>query len=147
MVEALVRSVHGRWQREVEVPVFTPSRGVIDVVLRDERGITVACEAQSEVRRLEQQIRWARTKAEALPRRDGLAEASRLLLLRASPATRSIVAEFRETLRAAYPAGHRDAVASLVGDAVWPGAAIVWMDVHGGVASVRGRVPRGVPTW
>jgi len=66
MTECLVQSVHERWRVELEVSVFAPTRGVIDVVLRDGAGTVIACEAQSEVRRLEQVIRWARIKSEAL---------------------------------------------------------------------------------
>ena len=147
MVEGLLGQRSTRWMAEVEVRVFTPSPGVIDVVLRDGLGSVIACEAQSEIRRLEQQIRWARAKAEALPRKVGEAETSRILLLRTSPATRALVSTYPTTFRVAYPVSHRDAVAALVGDAAWIGAAIVWMDVQRGVATVRDRPPRGVPVW
>ena len=148
MTECLVRSAHERWRVELEVSVFAPTRGVIDVVLRDEAGTLVACEVQSEIRRLEQVIRWARIKAEALvPSGPGGEPASSMLLLRVSPATRSVVARYAAILRAAYPAGHRDAVAALVSGSAWPGSAIVWMDVQGGAARLRDRVPRGVPAW
>ena len=81
MTECLVQSVHERWRVELEVSVFAPTRGVIDVVLRDGAGTVIACEAQSEVRRLEQVIRWARIKSEALGPSGPGEPASRMLLL------------------------------------------------------------------
>ena len=147
MTECLARSLHKRWRVELEVSVFAPTRGVIDVVLRDGAGTVIACEAQSEVRRLEQVIRWARIKSEALAPSGPGEPASRMLLLRASPSTRSVVARNAAILRAAYPVGHRDALAALVSGSAWPGSAIVWMDVQGGSARLRDRVPRGVPIW
>jgi hypothetical protein len=47
--------------------VHRPVRGVIDLVLEDRDGPdTVAPELQSELRRVEQQVRWANQKADAL---------------------------------------------------------------------------------
>ena len=60
MVEALLRSLDPGWKAHVEVPVSRPARGVIDVVLeRRDAGLLIAAEAYSELRRLEQQIRWS----------------------------------------------------------------------------------------
>jgi len=68
IVEALVRAADPRWIRHVEVPVYRPARGVIDVVLEDtESHAVLAIEIHSELRRLEQQIRWANEKSAALP--------------------------------------------------------------------------------
>src|SRR5262245_18823047 len=66
MVQALMRSLGAPWSAQLEVPVWTPARGSVDVVLRHTDGSLVACEAHSELRRLEQQIRWASEKAAAL---------------------------------------------------------------------------------
>lgn len=38
MVEALIRELDSRWQVELEVPIWDPARGVIDVVLTDRLG-------------------------------------------------------------------------------------------------------------
>ena len=68
IVEALLRLAGPAWQGHVEVPVYRPVRGVIDVVLVDRTAPTViAIEVHSELRRLEQQLRWANEKASALP--------------------------------------------------------------------------------
>lgn len=68
MIEALIGGLDDSWSPEVEVPVWTPSRGSVDVVLRRSAGPIVAGEAQSELRRIEQQIRWSGSKAAALIR-------------------------------------------------------------------------------
>lgn len=155
MVETLIRELGPSWLAEPEVPVWTPTPGSIDVVLRQDVGSVVACEAQSELRRLEQQVRWARMKADALGARGSVdggvaqtaASVSTLLLVRATPANAAVVARFTETLRAAYPAGHAAAVASLREGSPWPGAAMVWMEVKRGMATFRDSPPRGVPRW
>src|SRR5262249_30897217 len=60
MTEAFLRALHPRWRVALEVPVSDPVRGVIDIVLSDRTSTTtVACEVQSDLRRLEQQIRWS----------------------------------------------------------------------------------------
>jgi transcriptional regulator with XRE-family HTH domain len=66
MLTALLAILHGRWRGRPEVPVHRPVRGVIDLVLDAVREPLLACEAQSELRRLEQQLRWSRAKADAL---------------------------------------------------------------------------------
>jgi transcriptional regulator with XRE-family HTH domain len=67
MLKALLLDLHPRWRRSLEVPLRHPTRGVIDLVLEDAvEPAIVACEAQSQLRRLEQQIRWASMKADAL---------------------------------------------------------------------------------
>jgi hypothetical protein len=67
MVEKLLRCLDPRWKPQLEVPVKHPSRGVIDVVLTDRSSpVAVAAEVQSELRRLEQQIRWSTEKADGL---------------------------------------------------------------------------------
>lgn len=58
MLEAVLRVTHRRWRRFVEVQVQRPSRGVIDLVLHEPaEPALVALEAQSQMRRLEQQVR------------------------------------------------------------------------------------------
>lgn len=151
ITEALLKTAHGRWRRNVEVAVRRPVRGVIDVVLDDEDTI-VATEVHSEIRRLEQQIRWMREKAEAIPSSElfGLQAAessrpvSRLLVLRSTATTRDLARRYGETLRAAYPAPTRDAHVALTGNADWPGPAIIWAAVDRGSARLLDRPPRGV---
>jgi DNA-binding XRE family transcriptional regulator len=145
MTEALLGGLHGSWSPRPEVHVHTPVRGVVDVVLTNPvLGTIVACEAHSELRRVEQQLRWASAKAaglEVVP--PGLA-LSRLLLLRSTRHNRQVAAAYREVLTAAYPARHADAVDSLLTGTPWPGAAIVWADLEGAVATIRELPPRGV---
>ncbi len=113
-----------------------PARGVIDLVLHDPAArVLVADEVQSELRRLEQLIRWHRLKAESLPSWQGFEppadggepRISRLLVVRRTRATRAVASEFAAQLRAAYPAHPADAVASLAGEAPWPGDSLVWI--------------------
>ena len=71
IVEELLRIAHPRWRRMTEVPVYRPARGRIDVVLHDPQPAeVVATEVHSQVRRLEQQLGWARMKADSLPSAD-----------------------------------------------------------------------------
>lgn len=146
MLEALLRILHPRWRAELEVAVRTPAHGVIDAVLRDAGARTVvATEAQSELRRVEQQIRWSREKAHALASNDPESRASQLLLLRSTQSTREIARVYEQTLRTAFPARAIDAFSALTRDGPpWPGAAIVWVDLRGRSVTVMDRPPRGV---
>jgi hypothetical protein len=155
MVEALLRSLHPRWRASPEVPVFRPARGVIDVVLDDSVSpLAVASEHQSELRRLEQQVRWHREKELSLPsaklwqflQRDGdPPPTSRLLVLRSTRATRALADAYVQTLNATYPAQARDVLAALTtAHAPWPGPGIIWMHADGGRAELLDGPPRGV---
>lgn len=140
MLELLLRDLHPRWARWTEVSVSRPSRGWIDAVLHDGAApILLASELQSELRRLEQLVRWHGAKAAALPSWEGWEPlggppVSRLLLARRTRATRQVASEFSRQLRVAYPAHPDDAVASLTGAHPWPGAAVAWMTVERGSA-------------
>lgn len=145
MLQALLPIIHPRWARFVEVPVHRPVRGMIDLVLADQiPNLLVATEVQSQMRRLEQQLRWAMEKAEALRNESDLAPRgpgepptiSRLLLLRSTAATRALEATYGHVLAAAYPADPRNVLAALTGTATWPGAGILWVDVDHGRARV-----------
>ncbi len=155
MLKAFMQCLHPRWGRRPEVTVCGPARGVIDLVIEDmNEPAVVACEAQSQLRRLEQQIRWATMKADALAeardpaeRDDGAAghaAVSRLLLLRSTQANRHVVTEFRELLAVAYPARYVDLVAAITGTAPWPGPGLLWCEVDGQGARILERPPRGV---
>lgn len=155
MIESLLRILHPRWRRFLEVPLQRPVRGVIDLVLQeaDER-IVIAAEAQSEMRRLEQQLRWGHAKADALLGSDLVAQlspedrptrVSSLLLLRSTRVTRELAMTFHETLTAAFPAPYQDALEALRGrTSQWPGAALLWVRVDPGETLVLERPPRGV---
>lgn len=145
MIEALLALIHPRWRPTLEVWVTRPVSGVIDLVLDagDPTQPLVATEAQSELRRLEQQVRWAHAKSEAL----ALARerpTSSLLLLRNTRQTRAVVAEHARTLRAAYPSRAIDGYATLTTARSWPGATILWADVEHARARLQAAPPRGI---
>lgn len=153
MLEALLLEVGPRWARRLEVSVTTPARGVIDAVMDDAMSpVTVASEVQSQIPRLEQQIRWSAEKAEGLAERSRREDASgegrtvsRLLVLRSTVATREIARRYAATLAAAYPARSIDVYQALTSkDAPWPGDGILWARVEHGRAEILDRPPRGV---
>ena len=154
MVEAFIRLLHPRWTASPEVPVFRPARGVIDLAMTERSGPTiVATEMQSELRRLEQQVRWHREKEASLPSADmwpfvaadGVPTTSRLLVLRSTRATRELAQSFESTLRAAYPARVVDVVAALTAaSGPWPGPGLVWMRLEGSEVRLLEAPPRGV---
>lgn len=156
MVEALLVELHPRWKRLLEVAVHRPSRGYIDTVLASPIDrLVVAVEAQSELRRVEQQIRWAMEKAEALPSAaewrmlappdEHQPAISRLLVIRSTRAMRQLARTYEVTLRTAYPARSWDVHQALTtGAAPWPGAGIIWAAVDGGRARILARPPREV---
>lgn len=151
IVEQLIRTVRPRWRTFIEVAVTRPARGYIDVVLADQPApLYLATEVSSEIRRLEQQFRWAQDKALSLPSA-GLwstapagAQVSRLLVLRSTRITRDLAQRFPETFRALYPARARDVFAALCGNGPWPGAGVLWARVEGDVVTLLDRPPRGV---
>jgi len=97
MIEALFETLHERWCPAPEVSVFRPARGFIDLVLDAHAEPLIACEAQSELRRLGQQLRWSQAKADALAQARGR-PVSHLLLLRSTRHTRAVIAAFSETV-------------------------------------------------
>jgi transcriptional regulator with XRE-family HTH domain len=145
MLEALLRELHPRWRSAPEVWVTEPARGVIDLELTPDRGNEplVAVEAESELRRLERQVRWAGAKARALADLRGR-PTSRLLLLRCTRANRSAVAAHQETVASAYPAPIAATLAALRGEARWTGSALLWADTAAGRARIRSTPPRGI---
>jgi transcriptional regulator with XRE-family HTH domain len=154
MVEAFLKELPLRWSRSIEVAVRRPVRGVIDLVLHDPdapRVITV--EAQSELRRLEQQLGWAAAKSEALPSSTlwgsiapdaaNPPQISQILLLRSTVRTRELARTFKTTLAAAYPAEPATLLRALADPtAPWPGSGVVWARVDGREASILQRPPR-----
>jgi transcriptional regulator with XRE-family HTH domain len=152
MVEAILRDLHPRWTRHLEVPVYRPAHGVIDLVIEDpEASVIGATEVQSELRRLEQQIRWSHEKADALPSAaiwrfpEPWPRVDRLMIIRNTRTNRAIVERFATTLTTEYPAKTIDAYRSLTtADAAWPGSAMLWISIDGDTARVLERPPRGV---
>lgn len=153
MVDAVIAILDRRWTAAPEILVTKPSRGVIDLVLSDRSTpVVVAAEAQSELRRLEQQIRWGNEKADGLRQRlvdeDPAAQGivvSRLLILRSTATMRDLARRYESTLAAAFPASTRDVFRALTTSvAPWPGAGIVWVRIHGGQGTVLEHPPRGV---
>jgi len=152
ITEAFVRIRDPRWTRMVEVPVYRPARGVIDIVIHDQTaGVVIAAEVQSELRRLEQQIRWSHEKAQSLPSADFwrfVDEAPRvdqLLVLRSTRANRQLAARFSATLAVAFPADPLQAYQALTTPTVdWPGSALLWASVDGDAARILERPPRSV---
>jgi transcriptional regulator with XRE-family HTH domain len=153
MVEALLGQLDRRWSVELEVPILRPARGVIDLVLTEAGGgTTVAGEVYSEIRRVEQQIRWSAEKADGLRMRRQEEDrsphhrpVSRLLVLRSTEATRDVARTFERTLATAYPARTHDIVLALTTPSVtWPGAGIVWMTLQGSKAALMAYPPPGI---
>jgi transcriptional regulator with XRE-family HTH domain len=153
MLEALLPLLHARWARFLEVPVHRPVRGVIDLVVAEQSAnLLVATELHSQVRRLEQQLRWATEKAGALANETAIAPRgpedpptiSRLLVLRSTAATRALAATYGHVLATAYPADPSEIMAALTDTAPWPGPGLIWMAVDHGRAHLIER--RGRPT-
>ena len=150
MTEALLRALHPRWQALLEVPINAPTRGVIDVVLHDcASAIAIAVEVQSDIRRLEQQIRWSHEKALGLRSREMYTSGterpvSQLLVLRSTVRTRELARRFEAILQAAFPTRTAEAFAALTTTAPWPGSAVVWMHLHGVDATLMRLPPNGV---
>ena len=156
MMEAFLRTLVPRWTRSLEVAVHRPARGVIDAVIGDaEAHRVVTIEAQSELRRLEQQVRWALAKSEALsssavwrflaPDPADPPSVSQILLLRSTTATRELARTFAATLAATYPADPADLQRALLDpSATWPGSGIIWVRVDGARTSILPGRPRGV---
>jgi transcriptional regulator with XRE-family HTH domain len=150
MGEVLVRALHQRWGRFLEVPVYRPARGVIDVVVHDPMDqLLVAIELQSELRRLEQQLRWANQKRDSIPSSEMwrfLPEEPRIstaLVLRNTRRNRDIVTQLAATVGVQYPGPTADAVSALTGAAPWPGASLLWVDIAATGGRLLERPPRG----
>lgn len=152
MSEAMLRLAHSGLTSIPEVGVRSPVRGWIDLVLVDRAAsVLIATEFESIPRRLEQMIRWARAKADALESAAGYPfgmtqppVVHRLLVLRETRANRSLVASFRETVSAAYPSDPWRSLAALRGETSWPGSAVVWArDMRDGSMALRAATKMG----
>lgn len=139
--EALLGMLGGGWRRYSEVTVWKPVRGAIDAVLHDPRQeVVVAAEIESDLRRIEQTVRWSKEKADALQSWTGwpaiLSQAgpaprvSQLLIVRRTRANERVAREFAQQLALAYPAHPEDALAALRGEKAWPGSALIWARIE-----------------
>jgi len=159
ILEHLLEIRAQRWLPFTEVGVMRPARGWIDVVLADrEAGLLVAVEIESDLRRIEQTVRWSREKAESLPSWqgwhaiavEGRSSISQLLVVRRTRSNVRIGTEFSHQLSAAYPAHPEDAIRALTGAAHWPGAALVWATIEPGrvrLVPTRYLQPRPTSGW
>lgn len=150
MIESLLRGLSSAWRAHLEVPVFRPARGYVDVVFeRRDHPLLVVSEAQSTLPRLEQQIRWAAEKAASIGSSELVGPGptpatSKLLILRSTASTRELARSFEATLQAAYPARSHDAVASLLQGSPWPGDSIIWIRIEAERVEILDGPPRGV---
>lgn len=150
MIEAVLRRLHAVWRAHLEISVWRPSRGVVDLALERLDGPNlVAGESISILARLEQQLRWSAEKADSIESSSlvgagPVPAVSRLLILRSTEGNRALARQFEATLGVAYPVATADAVRSLVGGTPWPGDAIIWVRVDGAVAVLLDGPPRGV---
>jgi transcriptional regulator with XRE-family HTH domain len=140
IAEALLPQLHPRWRCTTEVGVRQPARGWIDLVLHERlEAVIVAVEIESDIRRIEQQVRWAKMKAESLPSSvawprdgDGAGEPpriSQILIVRRTRSARATSLQFSAQLALAYPAHPEDALAALTGTKSWPGPALLWVEL------------------
>ena len=150
IVEGLLSILHARWRPALEVPVFRPVHGVIDVVLQEQPPRTIVCvEVESAIRRIEATMRWGEQKARALLVSGPITSegsppptVSRVLALPSTRANREIVSTFRASIQATFPADPADVYRALTtADAPWPGAGLLWFAVSGTVARALPRSP------
>jgi transcriptional regulator with XRE-family HTH domain len=150
MVECFLRESSPTWDRHLEVAVRWPVRGFIDAVLIGP-GLIVAAEFHSEIRRLEQLVRWSSDKAAALSSADRWPEWSResvpridrVLVVRSTRHNRQVVGDHLQLLKSVYPGDPISARRALAGSATWPGSSIIWMRVDAGGARLLDRLPPG----
>jgi hypothetical protein len=141
MAELVVGRLHPRWEVVPEVAVRRPARGWIDLALLErEASLVLATELESDLRRIEQLVRWSVEKASSFASSEqadrwarlGITPtASRLLVVRRTRANRDAVAAARRLLREAFPADPIDALEALTGTAAWPGPALLWATLDG----------------
>jgi transcriptional regulator with XRE-family HTH domain len=155
MGEGLLRVVDPRWHPFPEVAVYRASRGVIDLVLADpvEHQLAIT-ELQSEIRAVDQQLRWAQVKAEAIESarawpfglpHGASASTVRLLVLRNSQRNRDLVRDLAQTFAAAYPASLAETVQALTdAPGPLPGHALLWLNVDTAGVRLLDAPPRGI---
>jgi transcriptional regulator with XRE-family HTH domain len=152
LLAALLGRVHPRWGRRLEVPVYRPSRGVVDLVLVERTAHQIiGTEAHSVIESAERQLRWAALKSDAVPSADGYPwgahnpTVGRLLVLRSTAEMRDTVNAASAVFNAAYPGETRRATETLAGpDGILEADTIVWVEVRGDASRLLDGPPRGV---
>lgn len=147
IVEALLTLAHASWCPRLEVGIPPPARGYADLVLHDPaRRQAVVAEVHSQLRRLEQQLRWGQAKAEAIAAAlPAETQMCRLLVLRSTETNRGLVARDPHVFAAAFPAKAADTYDALQHpNGPWPGDALLWATVERGSATILRTPPRGV---
>ena len=149
MLEALLRELITRWEPRLEVPVYRPVHGVIDIVLASgDGGDLVAGEGAQRA--------LGRRRADPLgtpeDRRPAVGDgwpwgvgASRRASDSCCSVTRGqcavLVAHAAAVFDAAYPASSAAAFEALVGDRPWPGDAVVWVRLDGSATHLLHAAP------
>ncbi|HXX61354.1 MAG TPA: helix-turn-helix transcriptional regulator [Candidatus Sulfotelmatobacter sp.] len=147
MTEALLVLAAPSWRVRLEVPIPAPARGYADLVLHDPaRRQAVVTEVHSQLRRLEQQLRWGQAKAEAIATSlPAGTQMCRLLLLRSTDTNRRLVAHDPHVFAAAFPAPAADIYDALRhATGQWPGDALLWATVERRRATIMRTPPRGI---
>ena len=149
MAEALLVLADRSWRPQLEVRIPPPARGYADLVLRDPvRHQAVVAEVHSQLRRLEQQLRWGQATAEAIAATlPPETQMCRLLVLRSTETNRRVVALDPHVFSAAFPARAADSYDALAQPtAPWPGDVLLWSTVERGKATILRTPPRGIRT-
>ena len=152
LLAAFLAPLHPRWTRRLEVPVYRPSRGVIDLLLVERAASQlVSTEAHSVIERAERQLRWAALKTDALPSADGYPWGTqdptvrRLLVLRSTAEMHETVNAASAVFNTAYPGVTRRATETLARpDGILAADTIVWVEVRGDASRLLDGPPRGV---
>src|SRR5215218_171302 len=98
------------------------------------RGVVIAVEVHSEIRSVEQLIRWTTAKAGALPSADlwpvlaahSSEAVQRLLIVRSTRANRATFLDYESTFTAAFPGNPAAALSALTSGGSWPGPTMIW---------------------
>jgi transcriptional regulator with XRE-family HTH domain len=148
IAEALLTLADRSWRPRLEVRIPQPARGYADLVLHDPvRRQAVVAEVNSQLRRLEQQLRWGQAKAEAIVSNlPPETQMCRLLVLCSTGTNRRLVALDPHVFSAAFPVRAADAFDALAHPtARWPGDVLLWATVEHGGATILRTPPRGIP--
>lgn len=147
ITEALLAVADPSWRPRLEVGIPPPARGYADLVLHDPaRRQAVVAEVHSQLRRLEQQLRWGQAKAEAIGSTlSAETQMCCLLVLRSTETNRGFVARDPHVFTAAFPVRAVDAYDALRHPTEpWPGDALLWATVERGRATILRTPPRGI---
>jgi HTH-type transcriptional regulator/antitoxin HipB len=127
IIERILATRHRRWGAETEVRVPGPGRASTDVRLSADR-VIVLIEVETHVRRWDAVVRRCFEKRERV--RDALGEQRAVFAVLCLPPTRHhrlLVAEFQESVQAAFPTPPHDLRSALEDGTDWPGDGILWI--------------------